>query len=83
LSNELNEFLNVLSLRTSLEEVLGWDDHLADYLVGAWSQFPVKEDSNKEMMIALYTAQLPQEKYELFAKNLEKWLTDNYNTFTR
>gem|GEM_PF-4447081 len=82
-NDEFDEYLRVLSLRTSLEEVLDWDVELADYLVGAWSHFSPDMYQNKEVMISLYAAQLPPDKYEKFSKKLEKWLSDNYNIFTR
>jgi hypothetical protein len=86
LSNDddvLQEFLSQLSIRTSLEELLGWDADLADFLVGAWASFPITEDSNQELMVALYTAQLPQDKYEQFSQLLEQWIIDHYNIFVR
>ena len=81
--DELFEHLNLLSVRTSLEELLDWNSDLADFLAGAWAVFPITEDSDKELMAALYAAQLPHDKHEVYFKPLEQWVMDNYNIFVR
>ena len=79
----LDEFLGALSARTSLEELLGWDSSLADFLFGAWSTLPPATTDNKELTAALYAAQLPREKYDIFGTSLEQWVLKNYNIFVR
>ena len=79
--NELEQFINAIAARTALEELLEWDEDLVDYLVAAWSMFPVEEDSDKEFVCALYAAQLPRDKQH-FSEKLEQWLLNNYNLFT-
>ena len=79
----LDQFLGLMSLRTSLEELLDWDSDLVDFLIGAWSAFPITADSDRELMVSLYAAQLPHDKYEKFSKPLEQWVDENYNIFVR
>lgn len=79
----LDEFLNALSVRTSLEELLGWDSDLADFLFGAWSTLPPATTENKDLTAALYAAQLPRKKYDIFGPSLEQWVLNNYNIFVR
>jgi len=79
----LGIFLSQLSLRTSLEELLDWDSDLADFLVGSWSRFPITKENDKELTVALFAAQLPREKYDIYAAQLEQWVTNNYNIFVR
>ena len=82
-NDQFNQFLSAIALRTSLEELLSWDSDLADYLISAWSLFPIDNNSDRELMVSLYVAQLPPDKYEKFSENLEKWVSDNYNIFVR
>ena len=82
-SDELNEFLNMLSARTSLEEALQWDSELADYLIGAWATQPIDVALHKDINVALCVAQLPIEKYDIFSAPLEQWVRENYNILVR
>ena len=81
--DQLIEHLNLLAVYTSLEELLDWDSELVEFLIGAWSTHPITSDSDRELMVALYAAQLPHAKHEKYFELLEQWVMDNYNIFVR
>ena len=83
--DELEPFLVMLNSRTSLEEILDWDDDLVEYLIGAWGVMTpfIESVESKEICISLLAAQLPADKMEKYQKKLENWLHDNYNMLVR
>jgi hypothetical protein len=79
--NEFDAVYSSLSLKTSLEELLDWNEDLVDYLTGAWSTLPACK--TQSVTIALYVGQLPPKEYKEYSEKLEKWLLTNYNKIVR
>lgn len=79
--SEFDAVYSSLSLKTSLEELLNWNEDLVDYLTGAWSTLPVCK--TQSATIALYVGQLPPKEYKEYSEKLEKWLLTNYNKIVR
>ncbi|MBC8408627.1 MAG: hypothetical protein H8E12_07910 [Rhodobacteraceae bacterium] len=79
--DDFDAIYSSLSLRTSLEELLDWNEVLVDYLTGAWSTIPAC--STRSATITLYVGQLPPKEYKKYSEKLEKWLLINYNNVVR
>lgn len=79
--DDFDAIYSSLSLRTSLEELLDWNETLVDYLTGAWSTIPACKA--RSTTVALYVGQLPPKEYKKYSKKLEKWLLINYNSIVR
>jgi hypothetical protein len=83
--DELEPLLLMMNSKTSLEELLDWDYDLVEYLIGAWGVVSKHIDkmNDKDMTVALLSAQLPRNQQEKYQKKLEQWLHDNYNVLVR